>query len=276
MNKNSLIKQWLDLWLNNQDVEAIILHNTGISKSQYFLVDTLDNSEKIIRDFEQLAAWYPLQYITNTCEFYGRDFYVDKHVLIPRIDTEVLVRSVIKYARNINAHYIDVWTGSWIIPITLALELEHFKTISALDISIDALRVAKKNRDHYLKDDSIHMSQSDILTNFDFQRIADDAPIVITANLPYIKDDDHKNMSKSTIKYEPELALYGGGDGFDLYRKIIIQCMVEVRQWHGIVLFIEIGFDQAEIVAEFCTQNQLDFEFHKDSATIQRVVQIHF
>jgi methylase of polypeptide subunit release factors len=82
-------------------------------------------------------------------------------------------------------------------------------------------------------------------------------------------------MSDSTVNFEPDLALYGWKTGFELYEILIGQCLQLWKKWADIDLYIEIGFDQKNIAMNFLTEKQLDFEFFKDSATIERVVYIH-
>lgn len=277
MKKSELIKKWYELWINKKDIEAIIIHNNSLTKNQYFLVDRVDNFQLILDDFKCIKSGFPLEYITSKCEFYGREFYVDKHVLIPRIDTELLIDILKQKRYSLDTQYLDVWTGSGIIPITLALELRGFKTICACDICEKALKVCNKNIKIFEQQGNIHTYKSDLLTDFSMHIFDVKKKLIVIANLPYIKDYDFKNMWTSTIRYEPKLALYGGKETwFELYQDLIIQCCKLSGIWFNIDLFIEIGFDQSEKAAMFLREKQLDFEFHKDSATIKRVVEIHF
>jgi release factor glutamine methyltransferase len=184
------------------------LHSATISKNEYFLLDNIDNSEKIITNFHRVSSGEPIQYVLNLCEFYGREFYVDNRVLIPRIDTEVMIDAILAQKYPTTTQYIDIGTGSGIIPITIASELRNHATMYAGDISKPALKVAKKNAlIHGLKDD-IFFFETDLLSALSRIEIALDSPLVITANLPYIKNADFANMSESTIQYEPNQALY--------------------------------------------------------------------
>lgn len=276
IKKSQLQKQWADLWLNSSDIECVVLHHTGISKTQYFKVDILDNFQEILWDFQRISLWEPIQYVLHSCEFYGRDFYVDTNVLIPRIDTEIMIDAIISHWYSPDAQFLDVGTGSGIIALTLALELENYKKISACDISLDALRVAEKNRDTLWLKTQVSLFSSDLLSWFWEMGFHNTSPLVITANLPYIKKWDYKNMSESTVAYEPDLALYGWGEtGFEMYEKLIAQCKKLSKNWFVIELWIEIGFDQYEISQHFLREHWLDFEFFKDSATIERIVRIY-
>jgi len=278
VKKSELIHLWQELWLEKHDIEWVILHHLDISKEAYFLVDEVDKYEEILRDFERVWGWYPIQYITSLCEFYGRDFYVDSRVLIPRIDTELMIDIIIVQKYSAETQYVDVGTGSGIIPITLALELWSRDTkIYALELSKDAIKVAKKNLERHWICSQVKILQSDLLDSIGKFSLKKKKPLCITANLPYIKDNDHENMSTGTVLYEPNMALYGWAEtGFELYEKLIEQCLVLKKEYSQIDLYIEIGFDQKEIAENFLKRKDLDFEFYKDSATIERVVTIHF
>jgi release factor glutamine methyltransferase len=277
MLKTKLLRIWSELWVSPQDIELLALYHLNISKNEFFLLDKIDNPEKIMSDYKKISEWYPIQYIVQSCEFYGREFYVDTDVLVPRIDTEILIDSVKQKSYPNSTQYLDVGTGSGIIPITLALELWQKITIAAFDISAEALEVCKKNIVRYSLEKNIHTFKSDLLENFWELQYVKERKLVITANLPYIKQKDFENMSKSTVLYEPDIALYGWEETwFEMYERLISQCIILWKEWYDIDLFIEIWFDQKEIAAQFLQGNQLDFEFHRDSATIERVVEIHF
>lgn len=274
-SKLDLKKRWVDLGISKSDIETIILHNSGLTKEQLFMVDKVDNSIKTLNDFSRVVVWEPIQYVLNNSEFYERDFYVDSRVLIPRIDSELLIDCVIDYGYSKKAHFIDVWTGSWILAITLAHELRGYSSITAIDISNEALEISRKNARIHRVEKEINFVPSDLLADIDTKDIAWKEKTVIVANLPYIKNGDHVNMSESTVRYEPDLALYGWETGFEIYERLIEQCLVLWEKWVDIDLYIEIGFDQKSIAIDFLTEKQLDFEFFKDSATIVRVVYIH-
>ncbi len=274
-NKEELKKRWVDLWLSNQNIETIILHNSGLTKEQLFMVDKVDSHVKTLNDYSKISSWQPIQYVLQCAEFYGRDFYVDSSVLIPRIDTELFIDVIKDNWYSKKTQIIDIWTGSGILAITLALELRWYRSIIAIDISPKALAVAKKNARTHSVDKQIQFVSGDLLKQCNLTSFSQKEKTVIVANLPYIKNADYVNMSESTVKYEPDLALYGWDTGFELYEKLIEQCLLLWEGWADIDLYIEIGFDQKELTTIFLEEKQLDFEFFKDSATIDRVVYIH-
>jgi release factor glutamine methyltransferase len=187
----------------------------------------------------------PIAYIISGKEFYGRIFYVNKNVLIPRNDTEILIDLVInqyKEIYNTDIKILDLGTGSGIIALTLALEIKQAQ-ITAIDNSASALFVAKYNAQSYDLLDRVKIVQSnwyESLNNekFDF----------IVSNPPYIDLSEQSIMAKETIIYEPKNALYSSNNGLADYELII----KEAKQYlnpNGL-LFLEIGFTQAKLVTE--------------------------
>ena len=157
----------------------------------------------------------PLCYITNDIEFYGRNFFVDKRVLAPRVETETIVENVIKYAPS-NSRLIDIGTGSGAIAISIAISRPDLE-ITATEISAGALEVAKINAKRLRVDNKIKFIHSDL-----FSDVSGKYETVVT-NLPYVSYDNVDKM-KPEVKNEPSIALYGGsGDGLDLYRKFYEQ-----------------------------------------------------
>lgn len=154
----------------------------------------------------------PIQYVIGNVNFYGNLFKVNKSVLIPRFETEELVENTMYYIKKYffgNAKVIDLGTGSGVIGITLKKKIDNL-SVTLLDISNDALMVAKENAQSL--DADVSFIQSDM-----WQNVSDKYDIIIS-NPPYIRDDEE---IESIVKdNEPHLALYGGIDGLDLYRKI--------------------------------------------------------
>ena len=168
------------------------------------------------------------------------NFYVDKDVLIPRADTEILVEEVIKLAKKVGAKKIlDLCTGSGAIAVSLAKYINKSE-ITATDISNEALRIAKLNAKNNNVEDRITFISSDL-----FQNVPEEKYDIIVSNPPYIKTKDIKTLNKDVQK-EPKLALDGGIDGLDFYRKITKKAD-EYLKFGGFLCF-EIGFDQKEDV----------------------------
>lgn len=191
---------------------------------------------------KKLCQGIPLQHITHRQEFMKMTFYVDENVLIPRPDTEVLVEEVIKIAKKTNAKKIlDLCTGSGAIAISLAKYIEGIN-VTAVDISPRALNVAKINSRNNNVDEKITFVESNLFKNLKKEKYD-----IIVSNPPYIKKEIIKKLDKE-VQREPIIALDGGDDGLDFYRKIISSAD-EYLKFQG-YLCLEIGYDQKEEVEE--------------------------
>lgn len=166
-----------------------------------------------INGLNHLSKGVPLEYITNSKGFYELDFYVNENVLIPRPETEILVQTAIDLNLPENFTAIDIGTGSGCIAISLASKYPNSNWL-AVDISDKALDVANKNANiHGIK--NINFLASDLLSNVPNKKFT-----LITANLPYIGLDKYSGVCIDTKRYEPNLALFSGSDGLDLYRQL--------------------------------------------------------
>jgi len=275
MKKQEAILFGRKFWVQLTVVEKILMKKTGLNKSQFFLSEQLDLSQKDLENLENLlkkiAFGYPIEYALENAEFYWLDFYVDKRCLIPRNDTEIMVEQAIKELSN-NCIYIDVWTWSWAIPISVYKNSKN-KIIKAfaVDISEDALEVAKKNIKFHNLENKIELLKSDLLSNINLEK---NNNYIITANLPYIKNEDFWNMDQEVILHEPSVALYWWEKtGFELYEKLIEQILFSNIY---AVLFIEIWFDQKEYAIAYLNDKKLSFEIFKDNWGVDRCVKIEF
>ena len=221
------LKKSIELLEKNNIEESIlkakIILSTLLSKPKEYLFinenQELDKSieETFFANIHKLCNNIPLQYVTNSQEFYGLKFYVDENVLIPRSDTEILVETVIKYVKNLenkneNLKILDMCTGSGIIAIILAKYCENVD-ITAVDKSEKALKVAIKNAKTHNVYNKINFVKSDMFENLKGKYN------IIVSNPPYIEKDVIKTLSKD-VQHEPEMALDGGIDGLDFYRII--------------------------------------------------------
>ena len=208
----------------------------------------------------------PSQYILNTCEFMGLDFYVDENVLIPRPDTETLVEKVIAEAKGGQIkNIIDIGTGSGAIAISLVKN--GIEKAVAFDISEGALGVARKNAESNGVSGQIEFVHGDIL-NDDVDFGGFDAVI---SNPPYIRKDVIPTLMEEVRNHEPMGALDGGDDGLIFYREITRKAAVSLKE--GGWLFYEIGYDQGEDVSKILSDNGfVGVEVVKDLAGNDRVV----
>jgi len=284
MNKQELLTLGKSFWIQLKNVEKIILKKTELTKEQFFLTEQIVISkidlEELRDQFRKVSFGYPLEYILESAEFYGLDFYVDKRCLIPRDDTEIMVDEAIKTIEENNCIYIDIWTWSWAIPISIVDNIwKNIDKAFAVDIWIEALEVAKINIQKHNLVDEIELLESDLLeTIFPLLKREGARGWVITANLPYIKDEDYWNMDKQVILHEPSIALYWWKKtGFELYEKLISHIIqIKKNKTKGIVLFIEIGFDQKEVALAYLTKNNLEHTVFKDNRWVERCIKVVF
>ncbi len=222
----------------NLEAEILLRHTLDIDRAQlffspeYLVNNTQENTLNHL--LERRLAGEPSAYITGHKEFYGRGFKVDKRVLIPRPETELLVELAVENVRKY--HYsslADIGTGSGCIAVTLALELPDVK-IYAADISADALEVAVENSTRHQVKNSITFVQGDLLEPLP-------TPVdMIIANLPYVRTQD------IYTKFEPWLALDGGEEGLDKIRALGRQLPGKLKP--GGTVLLEVGMGQAESV----------------------------
>lgn len=209
---------------------------------------TPNQEERYFEGVSRMLQGIPLQHITHLQEFMKMNFYVNKDVLIPRQDTEVLVEEVIKIAKRINAKKIlDLCTGSGAIAISLAKYIENSQ-ITATDISEKALYIAEKNAIEQKVDRQIAFLQSDL-----FNDIPKEKYDIIVSNPPYIKKDIIKTLNQEVQK-EPIIALDGGIDGLKFYHKIISNSYEFLK--YGGYLCLEIGYDQKIDVIELIEKEE--------------------
>lgn len=208
---------------------------------------TRQQEDKFFDGISKLSKDIPIEHITHKKEFMKLDFFVDENVLIPRQDTEILVEEVIEIAKKINAKKIlDLCTGSGAIAISLAKYLPNTQ-MTALDISSKALEVAKLNAKTNNVESQITFVESNLLENLPKEKYD-----IIVSNPPYIKQDIIKELDREVQK-EPHIALDGGKDGLDFYRKIIDSGYEYLK--YGGYLCLEIGYDQKEEVMNLLDNN---------------------
>ncbi len=250
-----------------------------MSRSEIYLNydRVLNNTEKrqLEKKIQKRIDKIPLQYITKHQEFMGMDFMVEEGVLIPRPETEILVDEVIKRLKNYkysdNLKVVDLGTGTGIIATCIAKFIEDI-IIYATDISKKSLQVALKNAKKHNCRDKIIFLQGDLFEPF-IGRIEKNSLDGIISNPPYIDSCNFKVLPPEIKDNEPKIALFGGIDGLDYYRKIIKKSPYYLKKSGFIAL--EVGINQSKIVEELIIKensfNQ-DIEVINDYLGIERVI----
>ena len=240
--------------LDSPKLKARLLMQDVLAKPrQYLLVhDNEEINEEILKKYFnnvlKVKQGTPIEHITHVKEFMKMNFYVDENVLIPRQDTEILVEEVIKIAnKNNSIKILDLCTGSGAIAVSLAKYIENSE-ITAVDISEKALGIAKRNAKINKVENKITFVKSDLFNN-----LANNKFDIIVSNPPYIKKQTIKTLEKQVQK-EPLIALDGGEDGLDFYKKIIKNAYIFLK-YNGYLCF-EIGYDQKQEVIDLIVKEE--------------------
>ena len=241
--------------ISKLDKKILIKFITGLDDKDHFLCDyqpKLNLLQRIHLEYllYKKSQGTPTSYLTNFKEFYGRNFYVDKNVLIPRPETEQIIDILKQFSTNQTApkSLLDLCAGSGCLGITASLEIDSLTTIDFIDISKQALKVAKKNSQNLNIKSQVNFIQSDYLQSIPANTHYD----VILTNPPYIPINQPELVDKFTHNYEPHLALYSGLDGLDSYRQIFTQ--IQSKNISFNLLIGEFGFGQ---------KKQLDIELRQ-------------
>jgi release factor glutamine methyltransferase len=271
------------------DAETLLLHHLGKSRAwlighsrDHFGGCTAIGYASLI---ERRRHGEPIQYITGETEFYGLPFRVTPDVLIPRPETEHLVEQAIALARlgcpihaqphrawvgkyeswqNTDCRILDIGTGSGAIVVALAHNLPH-ASFTATDISESALSIARENAHRNGAANRIRFLQGDLLAP-----VAGEQFDIVVSNPPYVPAVDRESLSVEVRDYEPALALFAGGDGLDIYRRLIPAAFAALSA--GGFIALEIGYGQQQalhgLLADTGFQN---INFHPDLQNIPRV-----
>ncbi|MDA8234942.1 MAG: peptide chain release factor N(5)-glutamine methyltransferase [Clostridia bacterium] len=256
------------------DAEVLLIHILGWSREKLFLhlYDPVQPEvHSLFREvIERRVEGTPVAYLTGQREFMSLVFAVTPDVLIPRPETELLVERIIADI-TINAPgglVVDVGTGSGAIGVSVAMYVLGVR-VAALDISPQALQVARKNARNHGVDQRIDFIQSDLLEKLttEFRGKVD----WMAANLPYIPSGEVPHLARDVAGYEPHLALDGGADGLELYRRLIPQAWEYLKPggWLG----MEIGPGQGQLLqAELAGDHWAEAVVIKDYAGLERFV----
>lgn len=247
--------------IDASDLDWIMVYVLKINRSELVIDRTLSASQ--IKEIYKLAKkrfkGVPLSLVLGRMDFYGFNFYVNKNVLSPRPETELLVEKISKDFQNGTG--LDIGTGSGAIAITLN-RLNGLKMIG-VDISKRALKVAQKNSDRLGA--GVVFLKSDL-----FSAVGDKKFDFIVSNPPYIKSEEIKFLDTEVKDYEPRRALDGGGSGLEFYKKIIAEAPKYLVD--GGKIYFELGIGQSEDVKSLLQEDFCNIEIFKDYNNIDRII----
>lgn len=259
----------------NLEAQILLAHVLGVSREWLFAhgdepISPTDQ-QKIERLLARRLQHEPVAYLTGSKAFYGRPFAVDRRVLIPRPETELLVDRAVAWLASAGlAHPLaaDIGTGSGCIAVTLALEWPLL-TVYGVDLSPDALAVAQGNVETLDAAARVTLLQGDLLSPLP-------EPVdLIVANLPYVTDGAYADLEPGVRVHEPRLALTAGPLGLDQIQRLLLQAPGHLRP--GGAILLEIGYDQGESVPHLVRQHlppSATVTLHQDWAGLDRVVAI--
>ena len=287
--------------VDRRDAIYVLQNVTGYSHDDILIRGDLALCKKQVAEYEQkikrLVDGEPLQYVLGKWDFCGIEFIVDRRALIPRPETELLAEAILEQTRNKQQlDILDVCTGSGCVGLSIAALTEFRHNIVLADSSKQALSLVKEN---YLKlmQASVYSSLRVAQLQFDpmrpgaskdvgcFSSLAKTGGLtlvhsdllneisgefdIIVSNPPYILSGDMVSLPENIKNFEPHLALNGGADGLDIYRRLIPQSYEKLKP--GGMIFLEIGPDRAmEIMQE---SGFTDIKIQKDYAGINRIIQ---
>src|SRR6056297_1221920 len=259
-----------DILEDERRADARLLLMFGLNMKYHQLIGELEKEvdkeveRNLIQKAKQVSKGTPLQYVLGSQEFYGLDFLVNESVLIPRPETEIIVEFIINKYKGKDVKILDIGTGSGAIAVSLAKNLTK-SCVDAIDISNNALAVAKQNAKLNMVEERINFIESNLFSNigsYDYD--------CIVSNPPYISASEMKVLPLNVTK-EPKLALYGGIDGLDFYKKIINKS-ADFLKVEGMLIF-EIGYKQGKEVSMLMQKKGfINVEIKKDFNNLDRIV----
>ncbi|NGQ95541.1 peptide chain release factor N(5)-glutamine methyltransferase [Brevibacillus sp. SYP-B805] len=259
------------------EAELLLRHCLGMDRTRFLasLQDPVAGGDMVKLEglLQRRMAHEPIQYVLGTQAFYGREFEVGPGVLIPRPETEILVEQILLHAERLwpdspPLAVADIGTGSGAISLTLASERPHWRVVT-VDISDDALAIAGRNAQRLGVSERVTFLQGDLLEPLKERGLKLD---ILASNPPYIPSPDVDQLDREVRGYEPRLALDGGDDGLDCYRRICAE-LPRLLNEQALVGF-EVGIHQARDVAALLMASGVISEtaIVPDLAGIERVV----
>ena len=242
-------------FLPPNEIKILACFSLKINEVDLILIDRMldkNEIENIAKLVNRRKENEPIAYIIGEKEFYGLNFKVNKNVLIPRPDTEILVDEVLKFMNNEKFKIIDFCTGSSAI-LTSILYNNKISTGIGIDISKNAIEIAKENYKNICKDFRADFVIADVM-NFDF----DDDYDIFISNPPYIESENINHLQNDVKNFEPHLALDGGIDGVDFYKKF---AEIFIKSKKCKIMFLEIGFNQYDLIKKIFHNSKIISDF---------------
>jgi len=238
------------------NAETLLMFVLGVNRAYLYAHPERELTPEDLSRYEdaigERASGIPSQYITGHQEFWGLDFVVSAAVLIPRPETEHLVETVLELARDVpQPRIVDVGTGSGCIALALANELKG-ADVYAVDLSGDALEIARANAARLQLDGRVTFLQSDVLAALAGDREFD----FVVSNPPYVGLDEADKVQRSVFEHEPRMAVFAGEHGLDVIRPLIEQANAVLKP--GGWLAMEIGYSMRDMVVELLIPTMWD------------------
>lgn len=253
----------LSFVLNMQRIELYMHFDKEVDKSQ------LDKLRDLVK---RCAGHEPVQYLTGRTEFYSLSLKVAPDCLIPRPETELLVERAIEFLRGrTGTQYVcDLCTGCGCIAVTIAKNFPDAK-ITATDISEQALNIAAENIKKYQLDQKIELRQGNLFEPVISQLDVKEFDLIV-CNPPYVSHPEYEKLDAKVKNYEPKLALDGGNDGLDIYRKIAVEIGSHLKKDGALML--EIGYLQGPQVKSLLEESKCfgPIKIEKDHRSNDRIV----
>jgi release factor glutamine methyltransferase len=278
-SRKTILEHWEKLLLKSGvdsprlSAQVLLAHVLGISRLDMLLEGGAPVDEPCRLRMDELGrrrmAGEPVAYIVGEREFYGLAFHVGPEVLIPRPETELIIDHLLdSLGKGACLKVLDVGTGSGALAVSCANLFPNFRIV-AVDISFDALKVARKNARLHNVTDRILFVQGDLV-----ESVRTDAFDVVLANLPYVPLSTRDSLSREVLCHEPEIALFSGPDGLDCYRALALSLRGAMKA--GALLLCEIDHTHGQAMIELFSGIARNVRIVKDYAGLDRVAVVVF
>ncbi len=253
------------------DAQVLLAHVTGKNRAWVAAHPEFEmNADRVEPLLKKLERGEPLPYVLGKWEFFGLEFELTNDVLIPRPETELLVETAIAWlkAHPEKRNVVDIGTGSGAIAIAIAKHIPDARIV-ATDISPEALQVAKRNAEKAQVKDQIVFVECDLLPALNVERLTFN---MICSNLPYIPTETLRSLP--IFEREPTLALDGGTDGLDIYRRLFKLAPERLAPQGIMLLEIEATLGMQILSLAYDSFSEVNIHLHKDLAGLDRLLEI--